>query len=240
MKKKRKLLLWLIPLLLVFLLAAVIVGILLWQKDNVAAVYVAMTSTAEKLEDDWAAHQQAEQQFLEDHQVSFTPPTAEQNEALMNGLTSAEEVKQSLGLAAPTDNPANDTTAAPPVEPPANPSVQPLTSSQLIDECVRKLYSIRIDLIARLGALRADAINTWEALSENERTDSRKAEIIFDGLLQCSDLEVETDDMVDALLNAYREKLSALGEDTAVIDQLWLYYCDDKATTKAYYLNQYL
>lgn len=224
MKKNKKYLLWLIPLLIVLLLAAIIAGFLIWQKQNVAAVYTAITSTPEKMEEEWTEHQEAEKQFLEDYDVTFTPPSAEQNEALLNGLTTAKEVKQSLGLTDPADEPA----------------AEPVTPEALVDACVRELYILRIDLISRLGELRANAINTWEAYSEDERTSARKSEIIFDGLRQCSDLEIEIDDKVVALLDDYRGKLSAMGADTAVMDQMWLYYCDDKATTKAYYLNQYL
>ncbi len=228
MKKKTKFLLWLLPLLLI----AIIVGIFFKKKVTVDPVYIAMTSSTEEVENDWLVHQESEKKFLEDYQITVTPPTAEQNEALLNGLTTAEEVKQALGLTESADSSTAD--AAP------DPSAEPVTPQALVDECVSKLYILRIDLIAQLGALRAEAINTWEGYSEGEQNGSQKTEIVIQGLRQCSELEIETDDKVDALLEEYRGKLSALGADTAVIDQLWLYYCDDKAATKAYYLNQYL
>lgn len=232
MKKKRRFLLWLIPLLVVLVLAAIIAGFLIWQKQNVDAVFTAMTSTKEEIEEVWEAQQQTEQKFLEDYEITFTPPSAEQNEALMNGLTTAKKVKEELGLLAPATDPA--------AEQPEQPEDKPSTPQELMDACVRELYTLRIDLIARLGELRADAINTWEGFSEAERTRTQKANIVLDGLQKCSDLEVEIDDKVLALLDEYRTGLSAMGADTAVMDELWQYYCEDKATTKAYYLNQYL
>ena len=236
MKKKRRFLLWLIPLLVVLVLAAIIAGLLIWQKQNVDTVFTAMTSTKEEIEEAWEAQQQTEQKFLEDYEITFTPPSTEQNEALMNGLTTAKKVKEELGLIDPADDPA----AAPSAENSAEPAKEPSTPQALVDKCVRELYILRIDLIARLGELRADAINTWEGFSEAERTRTQKANIILDGLRKCSDLEVEIDDKVLALLDEYRTRLSAMGADTAVMDELWQYYCEDKATTKAYYLNQYL
>lgn len=41
-------------------------------------------------------------------------------------------------------------------------------------------------------------------------------------------------------MTTYRTQLEALGADTMILDSLWKYYCDEKASQKAYYLNKYI
>ena len=73
-----------------------------------------------------------------------------------------------------------------------------------------------------------------------ERTPEKKTDFVVRGLYKCYELEAEADSNVKALLASYRPRLKELGADTAVLDQLWLYYCDDKQVEKAYYLKEYM
>lgn len=65
-------------------------------------------------------------------------------------------------------------------------------------------------------------------------------EIGFDGLEKCYDLEVAIDEQVKGILDGYRIELEELNADTSVLDDLWKYYCEKKASEKAYYMDKYL
>ena len=95
-------------------------------------------------------------------------------------------------------------------------------------------------VMAHLGEMKQAAINEWNGLSGAERTTARKMEISMAGLRKCYDYEVEVDAKVKEILAAYRERMTAIGESTGPIDNLWSYYCDEKEAEKTYYFDKYL
>lgn len=110
----------------------------------------------------------------------------------------------------------------------------------LVNQCVAELYACEVDLMAQLGQMKKAAVDQWVALKPEERTTAKKQEIGFSGLEECYKLEVVIDDKVDAILKRYEAPIKELGGDTAVLNELWRYYCDKKADQKAYYLDKYL
>jgi len=94
--------------------------------------------------------------------------------------------------------------------------------------------------MAKLGELKQKALDQWNALPENRRTNQRLRRIGFSGLTQCYALEEETDKQVREILDRYRPLMERAGGDLSVINQLWNYYMEEKADEKAYYLNKYL
>ena len=93
--------------------------------------------------------------------------------------------------------------------------------------------------MAELGSMKQKALDEWNSLDAEEQTTQRLQQIGLDGLMKCYDLEVATDQEVKAILATYRTKLEAIGADTAVLDSLWKYYSDEKASQKAYYIQKY-
>jgi predicted lipid-binding transport protein (Tim44 family) len=185
----------------------------------------------------------------------------QQRDDLIRGRLSAQELMEQLGLVpaeAATEDPAASEASA--AEDPASASAQnPASSAQapassaepvapadpadraqaLIEDCVRRLYVLEVDLLSQLGSFRQDAINEWNALDKSERTSSRKISIALDGLDRCEELERQSDADVRALLDACRSELEALGASTEIIDELWNSYAEEKETTKTYFLSQY-
>ena len=256
----------------VLTLSAAAVGLGVWQRENLRALYTFVTTDSETLSGTLQDKQQAQQETLEkEFHITVAPPSIDISNDLLDGKLSAEEAKDALGItqvipqpkpkpepkptpkpspSAPAPAPQPEAPAPPQPEPPA--PEPPLPEPELTDEqrtlliqeqvnlCVAELYACEVDLMAQLGQMKQAAIDQWVALPPGERTAAKKSEIGLAGLDACYKLEVVVDDRVDAILSRYETPIRELGGDTAVLDELWRYYCDKKADQKAYYMDKYL
>lgn len=206
----------------VLLLAALAVGI--WQRNNLRAVYTFLTqdsqTIAQSVERQREEHRQAIQEQVP---ITVAPPSTQQSEAILSGRMTPEQVKEELGITAQLDRLGSEQSA-----------------EELVNSCVAELYACKVDIMARLGEMKQAAVSQWNQLSEEERTDARLRELGLAGLEDCYDLEVSADSWVQEILARYRERLEQMDADTQILDTLWEYYCDEKASEKAYYLDKYL
>ena len=236
------------------LLAAVLLtaaGFAIWQRENLKALYTAARTDEAGLVEQLETQRQADQAALEEYGVTITPPTTQQTRDLLDGKTSAEDVKAALELPRPEaqaavpaepEPPAGSPAPEPEPEPTAPapaPAPQP-TPEELTNACVAELYACEVDLMGILGGMKQAALDEWHSLPAEERTAARKRAIGMAGLDACYDLEAQVDAQVEAILESYRQPLLDAGGDTAVLEELWAYYCHEKASTKAYYFRKYL
>ena len=243
MKRWKKVLL--VILLVIFALLA---ALCIWQRENIRSLYVGLTKDETEILKDMEQNKHDLEDALAEHNITITGPNTEQSQALIDGSASADDVKNELGIsnsgtnsgsvseedAVQTGGSSNQTGG------------QTSTSStqeqvqKLINDCVSELYACEVDLMARLGVMKQEALDQWNSLSDEERTSDKMQEIGMDGLSKCYDLEVEIDGQVQNILSQYRADLKKLGADTGVLDTLWEYYCNEKASQKAYYINKYM
>jgi len=243
---------------LLFLVVGV-AGVAVWQKENLKALYTYLTNDSQSISQNLEDKRQQQQEALnKDYNVTVQAPSTEQSDDLLEGKVDPEEVKESLGLKQETEKkPAHEETPdksgqaeAPdraqqpeqPVQPPQVPEEKDPQQEieALVNQCVAELYACEVDLMAQLGVMKQAALDEWRALPEEQRTKEKKLEIGFAGLEKCYDLEVVIDDKVEGILEKYRVQIKELGGDTAVLDDLWKYYCEKKAAEKAYYMDKYL
>lgn len=217
MKKRTKILLVLLAALLTLLAA-----LACWQWNNLKALYYYLTldedTIAQQMEDAREDHRQT---LERDHAVTIRPPNRQQSDDLLDGKISAEEVKQQLGIG-------------------QAPSVKKKTAEELINECVAELYACKVDLMETLGGMKQNLLEQWKALPAHERTRAKRTELGMDALEVCYEMEVTTDEQVEAILDKYRPLVKEAGGDMTVFADLWKYYCEEKASEKAYYMNKYL
>ncbi len=237
--------------ILLFVISA-LVGVGIWQRENVRAVAMILTTDSDAISDHWIAQQDMQRKFLEDHHITVKIPTPQQNEDLLDGRVSAAEVKQAQGLpstpeaffpdfqASTEDSSSGQSGSIAQADGAVEELSPPNRAEELLTACTQSLYGYRVELFEQLGVLKSEALAQWSSLPEEERTKLRKLDIALDGLSKCYSLEAELDAKVKALLDSYRKELEALGADTEMIDQLWQQYCEDKQATKTYYLDQYL
>ena len=242
MKRWRKVL-----LLILLVVIGAVAALCVWQQDNIKALYTAFTKDETAILQDMEQNKKDLEGALVDHNITVLAPTVEQSQALIDGTARADEVKAEMGLTGGTTAEAEGTEEASSAPQSSQGASSPsggvssqAQAEQLINNCVSELYACEVDLMARLGAMKQEAVNLWNSLSPEERTSSKKREIGMDGLDQCYVLEVEIDQTVESILSRYRTELEKLGADTSVLDTLWDYYCNEKNSQKAYYLNKYL
>lgn len=202
---------------------AVLVGLVCWQYDNLQALWLYVTMDEEtvsrQVEQVRGQHHEALEQ---QHAVTVKPPSLEQSNDLLDGKVTPEEVKESLGITTTQAQPAGK------------------SAEDLVNECVAELYALKVDVMAELGTMKQELLDEWKALPAAKRTREKKLELGYAGLDECYDFAVEVDRQVKAILDKYRPLLEEMGADTGVLDTLWEYYCEEKASEKAYYLNKYL
>lgn len=246
----------------VLTLLALVVGLAVWQRDNIKAVWLFLATDEETVAQQMEAQRQEHQAALEQYAtITVRPPSREESDALLDGTMSPEEVKEQMGvtppapperpelpeeappaLEEPTQDPPEEAPEDTPVaeELPETPAEPQKTVEELVNDCVAELYARKADLMAELGVLKQETLELWRSLPSGQRTPEKKRELAMEGLSKCYDLEAIIDEDVDQILDKYRVQVKALGGDTTIFDTLWEYYCDEKATEKAYYMNKYL
>ena len=226
------------------------------QWENVKTIYAARTNSTETIVKRAEESKEQQRTVLEETGVQVAPPSLDQLDRLIDGKTTTDELKTELGLetppeeAPPEEAPPEETPpeeAPPEKTPDAAQQSEPLSEEQRqeraktkVDACVKELYSYEVELMSSLGALKQAAIDEYRALPEEQQTQESKVRIGYRYLNMCYDMEVEADRQVKDILNRLRSDLKELGMDTGVADTLWKHYCDEKTTTKEYYLSKYL
>ena len=218
MEKKRKKPKILLVVLL--LLAAALGAVVWWQWGNLKALYLAGTMDAETILEKETKQREKYQQELKQYGVELIAPSRQEMDALLNGEDISKEAEAEVKAeSAPTE--------------------EADAAGEIIARCVQELYDCETALMAKLGGMKQAAIEEWKALPAEEQTEEKKMALGMRGLDGCYVLEVEIDAQVQAILDRYRAELKAIGADTAPMNTLWEYYCEEKASTKAYYLNKY-
>ncbi len=229
------------------IVATVIVAIgalVIWQWDNIKALYVASTSSSQEVKqlvDDVSRKQ--DKVLKEGYGVTIPAINSTQSDEIFKGTVSAETAKEQIGIQPQEKAPSQSETKADKKtgeKKPTAPKPKKLTAQEITNLCVSELYACEIDLMARLGKLFRETEARWEALPPGGRNGESKAEFAMEGLNKCYALEVETDTNVKSILDKYRKKLAEIKADDSVMNELWKLYCEKKASQKAYYLNEYL
>lgn len=214
--------------ILLVLLAALLLasGILCFRnRKNLAAVYTFVTTDSDTIGKNVERRREAHRRAIQEvaPSISVSQPNTQQNDALLSGETTPEEVKKELGISAQLETAGSEK-----------------TEEELVSNCVAELYACKVDLMAQLAEMKQAAVDQWVALPEEQRTETMKKEIGLAGLEDCYDLEVVIDAQVKEILERYRAALEKIGGSTAILDDLWDYYEDEKVDEKAYYMDKYL
>ena len=218
-KQKKRRRIWLIVLAAVLIL---LIGLFLWQRENIMALYRALTmdseTIAQTLEEKRNSHHKAREEEY-GLQIPVRPASTAECDDLLNGRKTVAEVKEARGVGQQEYDESRD---------------------GLIKKCMEELYAYKADVMGVLGGYKQEALDQWKALPKKERTEAKKASIAGDGMEKCVSYEITVDGKVTEILDVYRGKMKAIGEQTKPIDDLWFYYCDEKEAEKTYYMDQYL
>ena len=262
---------------LLILLAVILVlgvGIGIWQRDNLKALYLARTQTPEQISSASETAREEQRNALAERGVDIPLPSLEDLERMMEegtrdnpkGNEGAGETDPEVSTApqpteppqqdpAPTTSPTQPSQAAQPEQAQApeqtEPTAQPEptaepeqpevpTEQSLIAAATTELYQYEAQVMGRLGALKAQAIEQYRALPKEEQTAAARMNLAIGALSAAKAMEGEVDGQVQSVLNRLRAELREIGADDSIVYDLWNYYCSEKESIKAYYMSKYL
>ena len=135
------------------------------NRNNLAALYLFVTSDSQTIEENLGKKREEHQEALQEAapSVTVTAPTTEQSNALLSGQVTPEEVKQELGISEQLASAGDETTA-----------------EEIINLCVTELYACKIDLMARLAVMKQAAVDEWNSLAPEERTETARNTLVVD------------------------------------------------------------
>lgn len=224
MKKRR------ITGIVVLIILAVLAAVAVWQWNNITAGIYYLRYTQEELDQKLAASRQAIADKVEQLPgVTVQPLSEEQRSQLQSGQISQEQAIQIM--TAPPE-----AEAVSPAPAPALPDEEG-EKRQRIAELIAEVYLLRDIYKAKLEEVKDGAFETWKALPESERTDKKRNELLSGCIDQATVMETDCDDRMDAILSELGALLSELGESSDLAEQVKAAYAEEKAVTKAYYLN---
>ena len=80
------------------MLVAAVGGLALWQRHNLKSLVTAATSDTQALEENMVQVREEHQAALAEQNITITPPSLEQTQALLNGEVSAQDILDQLGI----------------------------------------------------------------------------------------------------------------------------------------------
>ena len=228
MKKTLKII-GIILLIIAILLAALVI----WQRENIIAVYTAMTKNSEEISKEIEKSQKNQyERMQEEYKIDVKPIDAAQTQDLLNGKADPEKLKEEMGITVQLKNEGTS--------PPSSQANKKEQINNLLNKCSAEMYACEIDLMTKLGGMKQAALDKWFAIPKEERKKNKLIQIGLSGLEECYELELSADRKIKEIMAKYKPQLKELGADTKVIDDMWKLYCDKKAGQKAYYLNKYI
>ena len=222
---------------------AIIVGVLIlgvaWfaytQRNNLKALYLAMTSDTETLQQRQEEQDKKRDEILQ--QYGLTVPDISQTEG-DDTKEDQTEPSTSPGVEeSPSGGESDEPLPTPTQEPVPTPTQKPDQGSDQmqaeLQAYINQLYQVEARYKAYLDEMVETTKHEFWSLPHDQQTSGNKMEIVrskLDGLMaqeNACDAEVET------ILSNMQAVLKQYGQSTELVDEIRLYYEDSKATWKA-------
>lgn len=245
MKNKRKLKIFLIVLLVI---AVLIGGLAIWQRNNIASVIYYMKYSGDDL--DRMNKENKEKLASALSEIDTNMPrelTEEEIAALKDGtITEEDAVEISLGITTLEEKlqqkSRGETNDGSTSQSSQNTSVSDTAknSQSGISNLIAQLYVLKSSYISKLDGLEAEAKSEYAKTPAEQRTSTWKGSMVSKYSARVSAWESECDTKVEGIISQIKEELSKTGGDMSVIDTIRSTYENEKQIKKAQYLNTYL
>ncbi len=220
-----------IVLIIFIILALVIAGVLYWQRDNIAALRMAMTYDTQQI-----AEQMSEQDKALKTQIETYFPdgirdfTEEEIRQIEKGETTEKQLLAKIVSEAAAANPEKDTPKTP---------TKAEQEQAIISRYVSQLYSLEGEYLGKIDGLISSAIAEYKQKRDGKNNRSLQLSIgaAYTGKLTA--LEGECDGHVNALLAQMDAELTAIGADKAILTTIRTAYRNEKTAKRAYYMSKY-
>lgn len=209
------------------------------QRNNLKALYLAMTSDAETLQQRQEEQDKKRDELLQ--QYGFTVPDIGQTkgddtkEDQPDPSTSPEMEESPSG--GESDEPIQTPTQEPTPTPMPTPTQKPDQGSDQVQTelqgYINQLYQVEARYKEYLDEMVETTKREFWSLPHDQQTSGNKMKIVqskLDGLMA---QESACDGEVEAILSNMQAVLKQYGQSTQLVDEIRLYYEDSKATWKA-------
>lgn len=229
---------WKIILIILLVLIIGIAALLFWQRDNITALYMAMTHDSQEIAAQMSANdaelkKQIEtyfpngvRDFTEDELLQIEKGEITEKEALAKIISEAVQAAPSNG---------ESTTDASEKNAPSTAEKE----QEIVSRYVFRLYAMEGEYIGKIEGLVASAIAEYKAKRTGQNNRSLQLSIGASYVGRITALEGECDGRVEALLSEMSAELDAIGADKAIINTIRTAYRNEKSTKRAYYMSKY-
>ena len=214
----------------------IVLGILIvWQRNNIHAVQMAMTMDRESIEQKLEENEQTLKQTMQQYHLQDYAFSTEEIAALANGDMTSEEAiaKLTSGTSdSNLDDPSSSSTSQP-----SNANPEPdssATAQDQIQQQVAKMYVLQATFEGKLEQIVQQAIAEYSA----NAGEVSKQEIVSKHLDEISFLENECDAQVNTVIATLKPLLKETGQNNDLINKIQQTYSNEKSLKKAYYMNQ--
>ncbi|MBP8641130.1 MAG: hypothetical protein KBI01_09605 [Oscillospiraceae bacterium] len=204
--------------------------IVIYQWDNIKAIYVAKTHTSEEIEAMIDKNNELSKEAVSDLDVREL--TDQEREALENGeLDSDEALNRILETEKNTSfEEADDTSTE---------SKPERDYKAELSSLIGQVYILEATFSGALDNLVSSAVAEYKALPAEQHTDAKKWEIGMKYLGTAASMEANCDQQMEAILSQIKSVLTASGDDLELLDQIKSAYRNEKILKKDYYLSLY-
>ncbi len=205
------------------------------QRNNLKALYLAITSNAESLEQKQAEQDKKQEDILQ--QYGLSKPSASQGQEETGG---AQTVPTDSPEPQETPNPGGSATT-PPFQTPA-PTVKPSQPTNSSEEdrlqmelqgCIDRLYQVESRYREFLNEAVESTKREFWSLPKDQQVKEKKLEIVQSKVDVLIAQEKQCDAEVEAILAEIQTILKEQGKSTALVSEIRAYYEDSKANWKA-------
>lgn len=225
-------------------IVGVLLGLGMWQRENVQALWEGMSYTDEQLKDQMETSKNKVQKALDQYEIQgIRDLTIKEEEQLMKGEITVEEAlnliinkeesqptlkeEEAIVQKYQLDQPVASTAPA---------ESTALEVERIVEKYVEKMYTLQATFLSELGGIEAKARAVFSKLPKEERNLSTAKKLAPTFINEGLALEGKCDGQVDALLNAFQKELKEIGADTTIVEQMREAYKTQKRLKKAYYL----
>lgn len=211
-------------ILCIFLILALVIGgVCFWQRNNLRALYLSVRMSQEELSSRMEEQKARTEAASREAGVDIRGLTEEEQSALRDELISRDELIRDIAESNKTQTEASTEEEA--------------SLRDQLTELFAELYVMQAEYTVWLENANQAAIDDFNALPEEERSEGKKFSIGMEYLQKAKEKEAECDAKMDEMERKIRDILTQLGESTAVVDEIHATYLEEKATKKAYYLG---
>lgn len=223
-KTKRKVKVRYIIIIIVAILLAAVCAALVWQWDNIKALKYSQSMSEEEIQSELDENQKEFDQVAEEFNIADMNLTQEQIDAVVSGALKVEDVVDTvIGSSEEGSSTSGGGDASQDAE---------------VQRIVASLYVLRSSYSSQLSGLISSAKSEFASLPAEQQTATAKRRIVAAKINQASALESSCDAQVSSLLSSLRARLTELGQDTSLADQIQSSYNQEKTLKKASYLSQ--